>query len=349
MKILIQKIKTNSSQPAGFSLVEVVVAIGVMGLAMAAFSSLYVTQARNIKRLEIKQDLGVLATEVQSTILSGQSCKNAIADGLPGLQSFNLASAEQPSLVDNKPNPDSNAGQEISFALPNGNLLKAQISTATDYEIPGYPFGVESLKFYDAIQVGTSSGNPIYKVGLYGVFGATALGYKMSFGPKHLGTMNLVVDSGSQEILGCFTAGADQAGAESMCKAMGGSFDLVASQCKFTAGICNDIGGAFDATTGQCQISIPSVADVCTSMGGTFNATTNQCSVATSASGSGSTPTAPCTSANYSHYSQTPDSTGRYPSGTEAMTNGGCGENLVYSCINGQWYFSGGESLSCGD
>lgn len=135
----------------GFSLVEIMISVGVLGLTMLAFSNLIQSQMKSIAQLEDKLSAVDMENLVNRLIASEDSCKNSFVD-------LNLAvDAEAASIKDAKDN------EIISKRLGFDRLSISKISVKPTSIAPGGGVGYAQLRIELASSRSPASIKPIEK------------------------------------------------------------------------------------------------------------------------------------------------------------------------------------------
>lgn len=201
--------KTKYLNRKGFSLVELIIVAGLMGVLIAGFTTVIFNMQKAQNTVIVKQDMSSLIYELQSVIATKDSCSNAVGVD----QIFDLSLAQ-------------GAGLDVSLRLLNGEILKTG-GTLQRFEVNPVKIFISNA----AANGVDGMGNKLFQTSLQGVFKSKRRveGNAVFDKPRNIGSLNLVVDS-SQRIIGCYGIGGINP--QAICNSLGGQWDLVTSTCQ---------------------------------------------------------------------------------------------------------------------
>ena len=250
--------KTNQR---GFSLIEIIVAVAILGVVSLGFSTMISQMLGAQKNVQARQDLASLVNEVQTLFAVSTACETAL---IPGTNfDFNLAKAPYPAPTGAP--PFSFNGLPFRFKVNSDTLADAT-------NLQGYELIANRVQLVNALSVGTTAtGSSIYKAQMIGQFSpkASSSGGLKDFNTKVLVTGYLTVSS---------------AGIITSC-----SSDNFQEISKATS-ICTGLGGTM-STTGKCEfptttLSSQALSSICSAFNGKFDGT--HCTLAASTGSGGS-------------------------------------------------------------
>lgn len=229
----------NIHNSYGFSLVEVLIVVGLVGIISVSVLTMMDNIISSVNGIEVKQDINSLQMQMQSQMALPSSCKKALVDSVNPSFNRNLASV---SSIQNSP------GQAFRWMLDSGESL---FSGANN---PNRKIKINNLYFLDSTNEGTIGANTLHKVNLFGEFEATSKVIGPKILKRHLGTIFLEVDS-SNKIVECYNTGvmADSSIAK-VCQMIGVGFDSVSKKCDFTSFLT-------PTNTDNCTVTV----DICVS------------------------------------------------------------------------------------
>ena len=213
----------------GFSLVEMMIVVGLSVIAFAASSTFLIQMNKMIKRLENKQELATLVNDVQAITSSKTTCNNALVAN----QAFDLNLADDSSRdSDGNIVIANNQGMNFRLRLGSGAVL----ATGSSNFIEGYGLKTNLFKLFNAQPAGTLGTDAIYKVELVGAFSGKVGSTETPYAPRSMSHFFIQTNS-SNVIVGCFNFNPND--------------PQSITDLKET--ICTDFGGTFDSATGACQ------------------------------------------------------------------------------------------------
>ncbi len=231
--------KQNSSlSEKGFSLIEILVALGILGAVMASMATLIFNQRVALESVQVRQDLLSLTSDLQNTLLDPVACETAL--GTLGV-AFDSALAALPT-----------DGLPFELLLNGGTI-------ASGNKVPGYQVIADQFQIIRALPVGTLGTADVFKGDLILKVSSvnSSIGGLTAFRPRNLGSAYFTVETG--RITSCSSKSPiDNDQIAETCDELGGSFelgicDLSGDIPKLVAKICPSLGGAF--ADGKCTIS----------------------------------------------------------------------------------------------
>lgn len=264
---------TSNKKEQGFSLLEVMIALGVVSFLSFTVLQLVFTNLQATKSVEMTASLDNLILEVSMALKDPAVCQSNLANfattTLPSpldTGSINLTQITLPSST-------------TPLARSNGSLVN-QPNTKLALTI-GNIKPITTTSYLANIAVSLDKG--------LGTIGARNIVRNIP--------MNLTLTAAGGPITGCNTFGPSS----------GGSPAASSSPPQVTtAQICAAFGTTVDSNTGQCAGGpLPTLSKVCDSLGGTYNDKTQACTGATTVASGGSggagpaptpTPKVPCAS-----------------------------------------------------
>lgn len=252
----------NQSKSRGFSVIEVLIAVAVLGILSAGVASLTSVMSTQMRKFDSKFNNIGLAQELRSALTNPTQCTAMLA---------------------NMTIPIGNAETEISVQLPNTGSGQA-ITVAAGQAIPQRKVFVRSLTLERLAPAGISPRSlPIYSSSMVllsavydGANAPTSANYKGAQFNK------LIVGNVSMEMNGNVVQNCQMSvDRDQLCRNLGGNFNTTTNTCSMpvdTNALCSSMGGAPDAN-GRCVMpstggggggSGLSLEQVCASMSGSF-------------------------------------------------------------------------------
>ena len=283
----------------GFSLVEVMVALGVLGVGSMAMMSMISGVATSQKNLEDRSNMNQFSNDMQALLSDGSSCISALGGGS---QSFNIAASKTAQ------------GADLEFRL-NGETIGKNTTIKSYRIVSDRIFATEgTLAGVD------STGRNVYAAHLSGLFKPVNSTAKSSgltdYAARSMGLIFLTLDSSSRIVACTKKSPLDQALANDFCLEFGGTYDSSTRKCnlvdfkdaKTVVQICESMGLPYDSIANKCDLSsirstastsgpgssTPAVptpppmvptgptsagSDACAALGGSYNSTTGKCSL----------------------------------------------------------------------
>ncbi len=198
------KVTSLISNKSGFSLVELVIVSGLLGILIAASGSIILNLQKTMNGLNAQQELTSLSSEVQGRMIAEKLCTPSIVPANK-FQNFSLTQASALSS-------SANAGMPFSFLLANGESIQA------NQTLLGYPFLVESFELYDAQIVDSSPLEQTYMANVVGRFKYNRSVNGPSEFQRNFGTLFIKVNN-SNQITNCSKTDLSLSGRD--CKACG--------------------------------------------------------------------------------------------------------------------------------
>lgn len=216
-------IKLNNN---GFSLLQILVAVGLLSLVSLGVADLMVNSNRASKSMSTKMERLIFYTEVSNSLLTEKNCSDAIQNN-----PFNLTKINS---VD---------GMEFSLNLPG----LGQVSAGQD--IQSTNLSVESLSMSSAVHQGVSAGGGnVYRVNINAkVKSKTSILGGTSLAPIPLPGIFVTV------VGGMITNCSSELGVAYLCKQMDGVFDPSTNKCNVSPTpeeACNLVSGTY--SSGKC-------------------------------------------------------------------------------------------------
>ena len=229
MKILNNKL--------GMSLVETMIVVGIMGIVMAATGSAIIGLSKSVGRIEARQDLANLVTDIQIQMSSDIGCEKSLnIAGSP--QSFTNA-AKKPSIKSDK-TLQTQPGLPIKLTLTNNEVME------NNKELDGYKLKVKNIFAYDAQDRGTdSSGNQLWQVNFVGQFESKGSMMGLYSFSRNLGSV-IVAVNGSNQIIDCTNSPSSSSSGPTIadiCLAFNGTYDSQTDKCTGLNSDGNSSGG----------------------------------------------------------------------------------------------------------
>lgn len=238
---------------SGFSLIEIIVAVAILGVVSLGFSSMISQMLGAQKTVQARQDLVSLVNEVQTLFMVTTACETAL---LPGSNfDFNLAKVPYPAPAGAP--PFAFAGLPFRFKV-NSDIL-GDATTLQNYELIA-----NRVQLVNAVPAGTTgTGSSIYKAQMIGQFSpkSSASGGLRDFNTKVLTTGYFTV-SGAGVITSCSADNyQDTVKVANLCIGLGGTmnsngkcdFSPSAFDAQALASICGAFKGKFDGK--HCEIT----------------------------------------------------------------------------------------------
>lgn len=247
-------------QCKGFSLIEILVALGIVGLIAVAGTTLMTQNFTQMALIEAKQNLGSLVMDTQTMLMAKKTCDPLIGSD----NTYDKTKAEMPYLLDpDDPKSINTAGGlSIAFHYPEGDA-------AAGSQLKSYKLAVESIKLYGAKTLATSATGELVQAQIVGFFTpSNPLVSSRAFSPRMLGTAVFEVDTGTNKIISCFDLnGSDNPEdinelVQLQCEALGGTYDSSTDECDLVASLCARLGGTY--SNGQCTLVQPATTTTTT-------------------------------------------------------------------------------------
>lgn len=205
----------------GFSIIEVLVALGLLGIVILGSMAMMDSTRTEIRRLQSKQNAISVVSEVQSALMSSAACQTML--GIAGAPTLDLALASHPTQ-----------GQPIVLNLRNGDRLAAG-ETLLNFD----RLYVDRVQIVGAIDRGSAGGTDRYYSARVEAIFADAPG-ATPWAPRRIGEIILKVNA-ARTMLDCGGASGDPA---AICVLLGGTF---------TGGNCSLSGSGGACTSGQTK------------------------------------------------------------------------------------------------
>lgn len=239
--------RTNKVSQSGFSLIDVIVMMGVLSIVVAGSMAAFMEGQKMLTKLEAKQSIGAVSMQIQSVLATRQSCRTALGISAGGGPTFSTAASDHYT--------QSGGGLTATLQLKPGETIGA--GTA----VQGTPLVVNSLKFFDAKRSGVLSGETVYRASLFAQF-ATSREPTLPMAPQHVGGVFIQVNG--SRISDCFALNSNDP--ESMTKynqmqCNNWQGKMVNGSCDVLAGLCERIeGGDFNDDNNRCSLRSTVVA-----------------------------------------------------------------------------------------
>jgi len=223
---------------SGMSLIEILVAVAILGVISAALSSTITSMLMAQKSIEARQNVSTLINDVQTLTSNGSTCMSLFGAGLVTFD-YNLSRS---------------TGSPVQIRLNNESLSANTTSTSYDLQISRLVLTNGTLAGLDAL------GRNVYKAQLVGEFkppaGLVKMGGLSDFKPRSL-SIGFFTVNGSNQIVSCSDKSPlDQTGTTELCQTLGGTYDPTSKKCGSlvaTMDICNATGQTYNPTTGKCN------------------------------------------------------------------------------------------------
>lgn len=235
----------------GMSLVQVLVAVALLGIVTAGFATMFSGLANQQRLVQSRTDLISLTHEVQTMFSNTAACESSLIPGTP-LDPARAAVAFPP--------PVGTAFQN------NGAPFRMRINQETledGASLRSYALNVNRVQLVNGGTVGVDiAGRTIYKATVIGQFSPRGInGQGLSdFATRSLVTGYFTVNGGM--IISCsLESPQDLAKIAENCVALGGTYDSVAKKCllkpdpndpELLASLCSKMGGTM--TGGACKL-----------------------------------------------------------------------------------------------
>lgn len=246
----------------GSSLIQVIVAVALLGIVTLGFASM-ISQMSNAQRLvQSRQDLSILADEIQVMFSNPTACRSGLPpgltfDGAKAAVRFPPPTGEPPFQFD---------------GMPFSYQLNARETLRSGQDLQNYALRTNRIQLVNADNMGPdSTGRTVYRAKIIGHFSPRGITSGLTdFNTKILASGYFTVDT-SQQIVGCSdTSPTDLNQLASTCQALGGSFNTDNNRCAMPtnlADLCPQLNGTLK--DGKCEITAASGAG-----GGTGSGTT---------------------------------------------------------------------------
>lgn len=216
---------------AGFSLVQVLIAAGLIGVVSLGVAQLMVESSRVAKSNQTKIDQMVLVSKVSGILLTEKQCSDAIKN-----QPYNNALAS------------TKGGQEIRLIMPDGEVYqKGNTVAGTNLEF--HSLKIKNSSFVDNLP----SGGRIYSAGMSMQLKSNnnLVGGSL-YNEKDIANFYITTDAANQ-LQTC----SSQLGVSYICSQLqGGTYDPATHKCTVKPQpkeTCDAIKGKFDPKTGTCN------------------------------------------------------------------------------------------------
>jgi len=187
----------------GFSLIELIVVAGLMGVLIATGGSVIINLQKSMNGIHAQQELAALSSEIQGRMIAETVCTQAITLASNQLQSFNASQAASDSSKTQN-------GFPFVLSLGNGELI------GSGQSLTSYSFKVESFELFDAQVINTNPQDQTYMANLIGRFKYQKSVSGPSEFQRRLGTLFVKVDN-SNQIVSCSNTDLSLSGRD--CKA----------------------------------------------------------------------------------------------------------------------------------
>ncbi|WP_415062532.1 type II secretion system protein [Bdellovibrio sp.] len=209
----------------GFGLVEVLVALGIVGVASAAILSLLVGLSGHMRSADSKASELVLANEISQVVSEEERCTRAVIEA--GEQKIDIT----------KP-------FKIKLKLPASGDLYEGVKFGSNLEVKEF--------FIDSFEpMATDVAGKERVVGVMWLKTNDSAAGGILRKRRSLGTISLIYERANKNILSCFSHYMDPGVS---CKSLGLNWNSENKTCRQPANVsCEDIGGAW--VNGKCVIS----------------------------------------------------------------------------------------------
>lgn len=220
----------------GMSLVQVMVAVGLLSVVSLGVSQLMVNMQRGVKSAALKVDMNAFQTEITTSISSKEYCEDALKG-----QPFNAKKAK------------SKTGMPITIKGFDGT------NYTSGSKVPGSDLIVDKVYIADA------TGPTVLSSGKQKYIGRLMIQYKLdpnssivggnTYKPRHVGTIYFLVNGGSIESCSGDKAGVDP---QKACEQIGGTFVTSTQSCQTYKPCGSDTHGELTRYSVSCSGRKPS-------------------------------------------------------------------------------------------
>lgn len=241
-----------SRSRSGFSLIEVIVAVALMGIVTLGFATMLSNIMAEQKIAQARNDITAVTNEMQMLFSNSNACQSGLVAGAP----FDIAKAQVEF-----PPPIGAAfqfnGQPFKFRINNRDTLE---DGAT---LNSYGLIANRVQIVNAGSIGVDiSSRIVYRATVIGQFSPKGTnGHGLSdFAARPLVSGYVSVTGGT--IAGCsLTSMTDLSQLTKDCQALGGRYDASANKCLMTADVdnslvsklCGRFGGSYE--NGNCKVA----------------------------------------------------------------------------------------------
>lgn len=177
---------------SGISVIEVLMAMGLMGVVVAISATVMTNNTAMFNSLEFKQDVYGIVYDLQSRLMDPTLCKAAMGlDANP----IKLTAAAKKSSLD-----ASAVGMPVAFTLANGEEIKSK------EVLKNYAVEIQRLEFFDESTISSSTKS----VSLVGYFAPKKKAIGAQLVRRQIATLNVTTNA-SNQITGCSGTGSSGA------------------------------------------------------------------------------------------------------------------------------------------
>jgi prepilin-type N-terminal cleavage/methylation domain-containing protein len=275
---------------AGFSLIEVVVVMGLMAVAALGFGELLRNTGRQTASVSVSTDFSNLASNIGQVLGQQATCAELMKEKLPGGLTLAAATSAGPPawsvpLADLNFTMPAQPGPPAIPAMPYNMVTKGQ---------PNHGMNVSTITLQGPVVSMGQMGPPgaqddVFMIHLYvesqrlgAPNAAVPGGYEIVGAPmSHDFGITLVVDHGTGAIVNCYRDPTNDASV--LCTDIGGDWDAGASNCDISPAICRRLGGTVDPLSvpgaRKClyggsggTLPVDAAQLMCNALAGTYNA-----------------------------------------------------------------------------
>lgn len=233
----------NIRSQCGSSLIELMVAVVVLGAVTLGFTTM-ISQVMNQQKIaQARQDLADVGLEVQTIFSNPDYCKSSLAGA-----AFDASKA---AVAYDASKPFAFNGMPFKLKINGSDTLQGNT------DLKNYNLSVKHFQIVNASPAGTdSAGNDIYTAQVIGHFGPKNYsGSGVSdFAIRNMSSGYLTVNGNT--VVGCSSASPPtQTTALANCQSLGGSFDTASGKCAVQAdpaSTCATVGGTY--ASGKCTL-----------------------------------------------------------------------------------------------
>lgn len=215
---------------AGFSLIEIMIAVGIAGGFAVILSQFMKNMNDSAKSIEIKMDALQFHSELMNTLLSEKGCNDALGSTVVDFAAAN-----------------SESGQAVSLSMPMGRTFSSNM------ELENTSLLLKNITLHNPVDQSVAlSDSKIYQAEMKYHLKTTVKRLGANDFKKSLGSYYITVDDSSNEVVGC----SSELGVSYLCTKMNGSYDLETGECSVSPepeDACEAIGGTFNEATDACN------------------------------------------------------------------------------------------------
>ena len=228
------------SKNYGFSLIQVMIAVGLISVVSLGVAELMGSSSRASKSMNTRMERVLFYNELSNVLSTEKNCTEAIKNS-----PFNLTAVNSVN------------GMNFTLNLPG----LGAISTGAD--VQNTNLNVESLTMHNAVNQGTGpAGETVYTVDLKAKVNAKSdLVGGGALKPGILPSISVAVNS-SNQIVSCSSS----IGVAYLCQQMNGTYDFRTNKCsvKPTAkDVCDIISGNYNSRTDECDVATAATNQSC--------------------------------------------------------------------------------------